>query len=219
MGKKPRRPKPARSRWKPALAILLTLAIVGGIALAFDWIGGEALRRIGQRGRYRVAFADIHCDSPRGLDRETFLREVRYLSDFPESFHALDEGERSQLTAAFAKHPWVESVDAVGLSPGNAVTVKLTYRVPALGVRVDRGTVRLVDSRGILLPESDLPRGITELLNIIPSPKVNAGEVWPDETVQRSLGLMKSYPLARLERLDAGWRLTLRDGSTRHIGR
>ncbi len=214
MRKKPPPVKPARPRWRAALAVGLTLAIVGGIVLSFDWLGGEALRRIGLRGRYRVPFSEIECDPPAGLTRTTFLTEVRYLSNFPESFHAVDETERRQLAEAFARHPWVESVEGVEVEPGNVVRVKSKYRVPALAIRVDRGAVRLVDAHGVLLPESPMPREIVEVLNVVPVPKVNAGEVWPDEIVQQALDLMKSYSLASLERIPAGWRLTMRDGTS-----
>ena len=219
MGKKPPLPKTSRIRWQSVGRLVLALALVAGTILMFNLLSGEALRRIGNSGRYRTKFADIQCDAPRGMDRSTFLTEVRYLSAFPEVFHGLDESERQQLAAAFAKHPWVESVDAVEVEPGNVVRVKLTYREPALAIRTDRGTVRLVTHRGVLLPESGSPRGVAELLNIVPAPTVNAGETWPDELVQLSLELMKSYTIAKLERTDTGWRLTLRDGSTVQVGK
>jgi hypothetical protein len=199
--------------------VILALGLVSGTILIFNLLGFEAIRHIGTSGRYRTRFADIQCDPPRGLDRSTFLTEVRYLSGFPEVFHALDETERQQLVAAFAKHPWVESVDGVEVEPGNVVRLKLTYRIPVLAVRTDRGAVRLVTHRGVLLPESESPQGVAELVSIVPLPTVNAGETWPDEMVQRSLDLMKSYSIAKLERTHTDWRLTLRDGTSLQVGK
>jgi len=203
-----------RPRWRPALRVFGTLAAVFAIVLVVNLIGGEALRRIGQHGRYRVAFAEVKCDPPRGLDRAAFLNEVRYLSGFPETFHPLDESDRTKLAAAFARHPWVEHVEDVIVEPGTIVRVKLTYRTPALAVPVEGGAVRLVDPQGILLPESLPPADVAELVNVVPVPAVSAGESWPDDLVIRSLDLMKSYPISKLERMATGWRLTRRDGTS-----
>src|SRR6186997_3346707 len=126
----PRKSKDSSSRrWRPAL---VALALAAGVLLAFDWLGGEALRRVGFRDRYRVAFADIRCEAPPGVDRPAFLTEVRYVSNHPESFLALDDSDHTRLERAFALHPWVESVDGVTVEPGNIVTVKLKFRTPVL---------------------------------------------------------------------------------------
>lgn len=211
--------EPAPRRRRSLIAVALVLLVVGGVVFGLDRIGGEALRRVGLHGRYRASFADIRCDPPRGMDRPAFLTEVRYLSEFPEVFHALDEVERQRLAAAFARHPWVERVEGVTVEPGNVVRVALAFREPMLVVHVEGGTVRTTDANGILLPECAVPTGLVELSTAIPPPKVNAGETWTDDTVRQAIDLMKSYPLAKLERTDTGWRLGLKDGTTRVIAK
>jgi hypothetical protein len=216
--KKPKE-APAPRRRRSAIAVALVLLAVAGAVFALDLLGEAALRRIGLNGRYRVRFAEVQCEAPLGMDRAAFLTEVRYLSEYPEAFHALDDAERERLAAAFSKHPWVERVEAVNVEPGNVVRVSLMFRQPALAVRVEGGAVRITDSDGILLPECEVPPGMVELRNAVPPPKVNAGEPWPDDTVRRAIDLMKSYPLASVERTEAGWRLGLKDGTIRVIAK
>lgn len=215
--KKPSDAPAPRRRRRSVLAIAVVLLAIVGMVFALGLLGDAALQRLSGHGRYRVRFADVQCESPRGMDRAAFLTEVRYLSEFPETFHALGDGERERLAAAFAKHPWVERVDGVNVEPGNVVRASLAFRQPALAVRVEGGTVRLTDSSGVLLPECDVPPGMVELLNAVPPPSVNAGEPWPDDTVRRAIDLIKSYPLNSVERTESGWRLVLKDGTVRII--
>lgn len=222
MARKPRKSKdaiPHARRWRSVAAIAITLALAGGIILVLDYLGLEALRRIGPNERFRVAFIDVHCDAPPGLDRHTFLTEVRYVSQFPESFNAVDEPDRERLAKAFAAHPWVEGVEGIAVEAGNVVTVKLKYRVPMMAVRVNAGAVRLVDSHGVLLPESELPRGVAELMNIVPAPITEAGKVWADATVIRAVDLVKSYRPASLELTAKDWRLVQADGKTMRVAK
>ena len=222
MARKPRKSKdaiPHARRWRSVAAIAITLALAGGIILVLDYLGLEALRRIGPNERFRVAFADVHCGSPPGLDRHTFLTEVRYVSHFPESFNAVDEPDRERLAKAFAAHPWVESVEGIAVETGNVVTVKLKFRMPLLAVRVNAGAVRLVDSQGVLLPESEPSRGVAELMNIVSAPTTEAGKVWADATVMRAVDLVKTYRPASLELTAKDWRLVQADGKTMRVAR
>lgn len=216
MPRKPK-PQPGSHRWRSAIAAILALVAAGGGLLVLNQFGDEALRYVGSRERYRVAFADIRCDAPPGSDRAGFLTEVRYLADHPDSFRALDEADRRRLERAFASHPWVEAVEEVAVDPGPSVTIRLRYRKPMLAVRVENGGVRLVDEKGVLLPKSPSPAGVSELLTAVPAPSVSAGSVWNDETVQHALGLVKAYNLASLERAGNDWRLVRRDGTTLRI--
>ena len=222
MGKTPRKSKDsnARSRrWRPVVAVLFTLAVICGLFFAFDWLGSEALRRIGPRERYRVAFADVQCDVPPGLDRPTFLTEVRYVSNFPDSLNALEESDREQLSRAFAAHPWVEAVEGVSVEAGNAVKVRLKFRVPVLRVHVVGGATRLVDAHGVLLPEAEPPKSIAELANLVTAPNAVAGQVWPDDTVKRAVSLVDAYRPRSLERIATEWRLVLPDGKTLNVAK
>lgn len=225
MGKKPKKPKDSAGRhgwWRvarPVVAALLTLVFAAGILVALGWVGDESLRRIGPRDRYRVRFSDIQCDTPPGVDRATFLAEVRYAGNFPESFNALDAGERDKLAAAFAAHPWVEAVDGVTAEPQTVVRVRLKFRTPVLAVRVADGSTRQVDGGGVLLPETGLPSGVPALVNLVAAPRTPPGKPWDDDTVKRAVELAKAYHPERLELLPTGWRLTQPDGRILHVPR
>ena len=93
--------------------------IISGLALAAVFLG--ALIAVGQwsleqlRGqeRYMTRFSDIDCVPPPGLPRSAFLDEIQYLARLPDRFSVLDESVSQTLSAAFAKHPWVEKVGSV----------------------------------------------------------------------------------------------------------
>jgi hypothetical protein len=222
MGKKPKRPKESAAgrRWRaarPFVGFALTLAAAGVVLLGVQFLGKEALRGLGPRDRYRVRFADVQCDPPPGTDRATFLAEVRYAANFPETFNALDDADRDKLSAAFTAHPWVERVEDVSVEPPLTVRVKLTFRTPLMSVPVADGGTRVVDRNGVLLPEMSTP-SVTELVNRVPAPVLPAGQMWADDTVLRAVDLVKTYKPIRLEQLPTGWRLTRPDGKTLHVG-
>ena len=210
-------PPPGRS-WRAAFAVVITLAVAAAALVALNTLGGDALRRIGGRDRYRVAFADIACDAPPGLDRLTFLAEVRYVGELRETVSPLDAADRDRLAAGFAKHPWVEAVEAVTPEPGG-VRVALRFRSPVLAVTTAANEPRLLDRHGVLLPVTPTPVGVAELMGRVSAPRVSAGEVWAEPDVQRALDLRQTYGAAQLQRLSSGWRLTLPDGRVLVVGR
>ncbi|MDB5312107.1 MAG: ftsQ [Gemmataceae bacterium] len=224
--KKPRKPKdavpPAGSWWRtmrPAALALLTLVLAGGLLAGLGQLGDEALRRIGPRDRYKVRFVDVECDPPPNTNRPTFLAEVRYVGNFPDTFNALDPADRVRLSAAFAAHPWVEAVEGVAVEPATLVRVRLKFRTPVLAVKVDGGAVRLVDGNKVLLPEAVTPPGVAELADTVPVPPTPAGQVWADETVKRAVEVVVAYKPTRLEKMVRGWRLTLPDGRVLQVDR
>jgi len=216
----PRRkqPAPPRGRWRAGLAVAVTLAVAAGVLIALNSLGGDALRRVGGRDRYRVAFADVACASPPGLDRATFLAEVRYAGKLPESVSPLDAADRDRLAAGFARHPWVEVVEGVTPEPGG-VSVALRFRTPVLAATTTAGEPRLLDRSGVLLPVTPTPPGVAELVGRLPPPRVAAGEVWGEPDIQRALDLRQTYGATRLERVAGGWKLTLGDGRLLLVGR
>ena len=102
----------------PLAAGLLLLAAV----IVLGWLAQQALR--GQE-RYQIAFADIDCTPPPNLSREAFLDEVQYFAQLPDSVCVLDDGLPARLSAAFARHPWVEQVQGVEVVAPKGVRVQL----------------------------------------------------------------------------------------------
>lgn len=218
--KKKPAPAPPRTRgWRPVVAVAVTLAVVAGVVFALNLAGDEALRRIGVHDRYRTSFADILCDTPPGLDRQTFLVEVRYVGGLAETVNVLDPADRDRVAAGFARHPWVEAVDGVAAEPGGVVRVALRFRTPVLAVTTTAGTPRLLDRGGVLLPVTPTPPGVAELTGTVPPPRTAAGEVWSDADLHRAIEFTTTYGAKRLERMPAGWKLTLADGKQLVVGR
>jgi hypothetical protein len=221
-GKKPgKTPPPVGSGrlLRRGLIVLLTLAVAVAAVWGVARLGDAARRNLGPRDRYAVRFADLACDAPPGLDRPAFLAEVRYASGFPETFQSLDPDLSAKLAAAFAAHPWVLACDGASVENDGSVRVKVKFRTPALAVTVTGGGVRVVDPAGILLPASAVPNGLPELVTAVPSPTVSAGTTWTDPVVTRAVELVAIHRPRRLEKADAGWKLTTADGRTLVVGR
>lgn len=209
-GKKPDPPPAGRPAWRTAAAALLTLAAVGGLVWGIARLGDEARRGIGPRDRYAVRFADIDCNPPPGRDRESFLAEVRYVSDFPETFQSLDPELTPRLTAAFTAHPWVAAVENVSVDPAGKIAVKLRHRTPFLAVKLTDGSVRAVDASGAVLPREASTGG----LPVLTTPVTGA-----DPAVKRAVELVETHHPRQLEKTAQGWRLTLPDGKTLVVDR
>jgi hypothetical protein len=194
---------------KAAVTLLLLFGLVGGLV----WLGGKAGPAVANRDRYAVPVTDLRCDVPPGTDRATFLGEVRYLGQLPETVQSVDPNLRAMLSAAFAKHPWVAAVTAVSTSPDGTVSVGLTFRRPVVVVTPRGSSPRLVDASGVLLPNAPTPPGVAVLAGEWLPPTVPAGQVWPDPTVTRAAALAAAYQPATIQRLPTGgWRLVLADG-------
>jgi hypothetical protein len=196
------------------IAVVLTLAAVAGLVWGVAWLGDEARRGIGPRDRYAVRFADVACDPPPGYERAAFLSEVRYISDFPESFQSLDPDLHTKLAAAFTAHPWVAAVEGVSVDASGAVRVALRHRVPALAVKTEGGTVRVVDAGAVLLPVAASAAGLPELTSPVPAPTTRDGRVWDNAVVRRAAELVAAHKPRTLEKTPQGWRLTTTDGKT-----
>jgi hypothetical protein len=159
--------------------LLLVAAFLAGIILLGKW----GLEQIRGRDRYAVAFADIDCTPPAGMTRGEFLDEVLYLSRLPDRFGLLNEDVRELLTAAFAKHPWVEKVEAVILEAPRHVEVRLVMRRPVLVVRTHEGAVA-VDRHGVRLPKNAPVDNLPIFEGEAAPPKGPAGTKWGDPKVE-----------------------------------
>src|SRR4051794_20764326 len=115
---------------RPIIAVLGSAAVIFGLV----WVGQLARRWLDQRHHYAFSFADLHCDSPPGMDRATFLAEVQYCGTLPDQINLLEAGLVNRLQSAFSRHPWVEQVEGIDLRGPNGPTVRLVIRTPALAV-------------------------------------------------------------------------------------
>jgi hypothetical protein len=188
---------------------LKTLAVILGLAAFFfglSWLSHFARDHIRSRERYTLALDDIVCSPPPGMNRKDFLEEVQYVGALPTHLALLDEGLARQLAAAFAKHPWVESVEGVEIGPDRSAHVRLVYRLPVLAVIVPgssnvspRSRVRLrkgmdggeivycaraVDRKGILLPAEINLTGLPILTTCDRPPRHPSGLPWGDARVE-----------------------------------
>lgn len=208
---------PGKRVTRPIIAMCVTVVIVAAVLFGVSYLGDEARRNIGQRDRYAVPFAEIQCDAPLGMTREKFLAEVRYESNAASTIQLLDPDLNAKLTAAFAAHPWVASIEAVNVDPPDTVSVKLTFRVPALVVRMGN-TQRVVDTKGVLLPTNSSTAGLPELLTPVAAPG-KAGQLWPDAIVIRAASVAAEYKPKTMTRTSQGWELIQPDGKKLMVGR
>jgi cell division septal protein FtsQ len=165
------------TRWLLQCAALLLL--VTGLLASIIWLGRWSQQQVRSQDRYLVPVADIECDPPAGLDRVEFLDQVRYDARLPAQVNVLDDDLPAQLRAAFAKHPWVETVDDVQLRSPRTITVRLTYRTPVLAVPWDGG-LRAVDGYGVLLPRNAPTRELPVYDGEPKAPRGPAGTRWGD---------------------------------------
>lgn len=224
--KKPRKatpPPPAATGVGRAVAAgvvlrsLLAVGIVVAVVAGVSWVGDKAGVRVADRERYQVPVAGIACDPPPGVELAAFLTEVRHLGKLPATVSAVDPATPALLAAAFARHPWVERVDGVTVSPDRTVAAALTFRVPTLAVRVTNDLdVRVVDRAGVLLPPGTPHAGLPVLTPTVQPAAVQPGERWPGEVVPRAAELADQHrdrKLVQVEKLPAaGWRLLPADG-------
>jgi len=208
---------PAASTVRPLIRIALrALAAVGAIVLvlvAVVRLGGMAARQLTDEQRYAVPFTTIECDVPPGIDRLTFLTEVRFLGQANETISAVDPALPERLSALFAKHPWTSEVTGTTVTPEGVVRVSLTFRIAVLAVTIaGKDDVRAVDRFGVLLPVTAPTADLTKFLNPRPIPGVPPGQPWPDDQVLRAADLTQTYRPRTIEKVDKGWRLVQADG-------
>jgi hypothetical protein len=153
------------------------LLIVGLIAL-----GRAARDQLRQHENSTLAVRDIDCPSPPGLQRPEFLAEVQYVGNLPDRLPVLDDDTPARLSAAFARHPWVEKVEEVRVVKPAGASARLVFRTPALIVPQPAGP-RVVDGHGILLPAGAPSEGLPVFRGTAPPPAGLAGEPWGDPDV------------------------------------
>jgi hypothetical protein len=158
------------------LPLLGAAAVLVGVAALGRW-AREALRQ-----EYTLPFAAIQCKPPPGPEQANLLAEVQYLAAMSDQVRLLDEDLAERLCEAFARHPWVETVEEVKVGP-RRITVQLRYRRPVLAVPV-KGQLRAVDGSGILLPETANTHGLPVYSGNASLPAGPAGTPWGDALVE-----------------------------------
>ena len=93
----------------------------------------------------------------------------------------LDDGLPARLSAAFAKHPWVERVEGVEVEAGRKVRVRLTYRTAVLRVQGSGDAQWAVDANGIRLPTAAVDDALPLLGGDVPPPTGQEGRPWGDD--------------------------------------
>ena len=183
----PARParSPGRSYSYAGVFVMLGLAL-GGLAWVGLWgLDWRVRRDLDRVGAYQVSFDQIDVAPPRGMGRDAFLAEVRFMSAQPETISLLDRSMPARLSAAFRAHPWVAEVKSVAVGTGGTVRVDLKFREPVLRIADgENGMERLVDPAGILLPRLEGRRDWPELVGETVGPPASPGQPWPSSVVR-----------------------------------
>lgn len=162
--------------------------LAGGMLAVWLWpaIDGH-LPKLDNRPEYLVGWRDIHVTQPPAWIPGQIVQEVLRNGDFPERLRLLHPELTRELSEAFERNPWVESVKTVRKSFPARVDIDLVYRQPIAMVVVDSGEFA-VDGEGILLP---LPRMALEEAASYPriegaktSPQGLNGQPWGDRIVE-----------------------------------
>jgi hypothetical protein len=163
------------------------LALAGGmlVLLALVFFGKAARDSLRPQERYAIRFLDIDCPAPPNLTRADFLSEVQYEANLPSELHLLDDDLPARLTTAFTRHPWVEQVEEIDLTPPSQVKVRLRFRTPVLAV-LQGEEMRAVDRHGIVLPRTALTRGLPVFGGTARPCTGPAGKPWGDPAVEEA---------------------------------
>ncbi len=172
--------------WKAGLLALCVVLLLVSIVSLSRW-GREFLY---DRDRYQVGFGEIECTPPEVMDRTKFLDQVHYLSSLPAKLNVLSDELPDQLREGFAKHPWVERVDDVAITPPKRIHLKLTYRVPVLAVKFG-DKVYAVDGHGIRLPGDAPTRDLPVYDGEAKKFAIPEGTRWGDPNVEAAARKLK----------------------------
>lgn len=156
----------------PLLAVIAAGGIVFGVAGLGEWARSD----LDRRDYFRLAIDEVECPTPPGMTREVFLAEVQFVGSLAAKMRKIDPGVGAELKTAFARHPWVESVQSVNLVDRPSVSV--TFRRPTLVIGA-----RVLDRNGVLLPASASVAGLPVVRGPDPAVRVESGQRWSDPAV------------------------------------
>src|SRR6516225_447732 len=165
----------ARFALRLLLPVLGAAVVLLAVALLGRW-ASDSLRQ-----DYTLPFTAIACVPPPGPEQAELLGEVQYFARMPDEVPLLDDDLAGRLRHAFERHPWVETVEDVRISP-RRITVRISYRKPVLAVET-AGQMRAVDKNGILLPATAPTAGLPVFSGTASPPAGPAGSMWGDPGV------------------------------------
>jgi len=209
-----KRPKPQKPTLllsvilKSVLAVLCIIGLVSGLA----WIGQRAGKEVAPNTRFAVRTLELDVPTPPGLDKPTFITEVRFLGNLPETVQSVDAATPELLRAAFQKHPWVKEVGAIAVQPDGRVKVELMFRTPALAIRTNVANEwRILDTTGVLLPSNTSIGTLPQYLNPVRGEGI-AGQLWPDADARRAAELVVAHSAKQIQKLGPDWIITQPNG-------
>lgn len=173
------------------IAVTLPLAGIALLLYGFHALDQYLRRQVADQPRFQLPFSDIEVNAPPGMSREQFLAEVKKANALPDKVGVLDENVLPRLEGAFAKHPWVAEVHGVEIKGSQGIRVELGFRIPVLAVP-QSGPTRLVDGKGILLPELDKTDGIPIWRGHSTSPLSTAGSFWGDKDIEAVANVLEA---------------------------
>ena len=165
---------------KTALLVFFLSCVLVGIVT----VGRNTRDDLKQHDRFAITFAEIEVEAPPGEARDEFLLDVQYYGAAPDKLLLLDETLPGRLAALFNKHPMVDRVDKVEMTPPRRVTVKLTYRRAVLAVH-DGMRWRAVDAEGVVLSKQTPITGLPTFQATRP-PSGPEGSRWGDPAVENA---------------------------------
>ena len=178
-----------------AAGLLLLAAVI-----VVGWLASQALR--GQE-RYQIAFGDIDCTPPPHLSRDFPGGGAVLRPDLPDAVCVLDDGLPARLSAAFAKHPWVEQVESVEIVAPNRVRVRLIYRTAVLRVQGEMGRSMRT---ACVCRRRRVDESRPALHGDVPPPAGQEGQPWGDERVQGAARTAALLARIRIVLICASWR-------------
>src|SRR5258708_14839354 len=164
-------------RW--LFPILGPLAGIALLLLGLIWLDRALRDQVREEPRFLLRFDEIEVKTPKTIDRQNFLAEVKQAGGFPDKLRLLDEDLGDRLKEAFAKHPWVEEVLRIEILASPGLRVELICRTPVLAVP-QQGPTLAVDGKGILLPHDALSDALPIWRGPNSLPLGAAGTLWGD---------------------------------------
>ena len=165
---------PAAAVRQLALSRVVTAAGFGVVMLLVlgygAWyLGARAVGWVRHQEPYWIAFKEITLSPPppawfRG-GTPAFLDHVRTAAMVKTDRVPILDGDPARLALAFQKSPWVRRVSQVRRAYPRQLVVKLEYREPV--ARPAELPEWLVDRDGVILPASDVARGVVSDLVLL----------------------------------------------------